>query len=189
MPIIDHFGIIAPYYDKVFKIKEPVHLINHLNLSKNDYLLDAGGGTGRVSNTLVEYIDRIIVLDISFEMLKEGTANKDLTFVNSQTEVTPFSDDFFDRIMMVDAFHHVNNQKDTLKELWRVLKPGGRLVIEEPDIETFAVKLIAIGEKLAMMRSHFVSPETIRKMLSDLGAVTNIDRNKSIAWIVADKKV
>jgi len=35
----------------------------------------------------------------------------------------------------------------------RVLAPGGRLVIEEPDVERTPVRLIALAEKLALMRS------------------------------------
>ena len=54
----------------------------------------------------------------------------------------------------------------TAKELWRVLKPGGRIVIEEPDIRTLPVKIMAIFEKLALMRSHFISPSEISQILS-----------------------
>jgi len=43
-------------------------------------------------------------------------------------------DHSFDRVLMVDALHHVVNQAETICELYRVLKPGGRLVIEEPDL-------------------------------------------------------
>ncbi len=57
---------------------------------------------------------------------------------------------------MVNALHHVCNQQETVNELWRTLQPGGRIVIEEPDVRTFAVKLFALGEKLALMRSHFL---------------------------------
>ena len=59
---------------------------------------------------------------------------------------------------MVDALHHVIHQGQTAREMYRVLKPGGRIVIEEPDIRKFGVKLIAVAEKLLLMRSHFLSP-------------------------------
>ena len=42
-----------------------------------------------------------------------------------------------------------------------VLKPGGSIVIEEPDIRKFTVKLIALAEKITLMRSHFLSPDKI----------------------------
>ena len=57
---------------------------------------------------------------------------------------------------------------NTLIELFRVLKPGGTIVVKEPDIKTFAVKVIAIGEKVLGMRSHIISGEKIAGMFETL---------------------
>ena len=75
--------------------------------------------------------------------------------------LTVFKDKSFDRVIMVDALHHVKDYRITIHELWRVLMPGGRIVIEEPDIQTFPVKLMALVEKIALMRSHFISSGVI----------------------------
>lgn len=187
MPIIDHFGIIAPYYNRIFKVQEPKRLIEHLNLHNVGTLLDAGGGTGRVSEKLIGLTSEIIVLDNSYKMLEQGNKERKLIFIQSQTETLPFKDNSLERIVMVDAFHHVHNQEKTIQEFWRIIKPDGVIVIEEPDIHTFAVKLIALGEKILMMRSHFVEPEGIAQMFKSLGASVLVDRNSSIAWIVVRK--
>jgi demethylmenaquinone methyltransferase/2-methoxy-6-polyprenyl-1,4-benzoquinol methylase len=86
---------------------------------------------------------------------------------------------------MVDAFHHVVDQAATAFEMLRVLNPGGLLVIEEPDIRTFGVKLIAVAEKLLMMRSHFLSPEQIASLFPH--ANTRIFTQGATAWIVVKK--
>jgi ubiquinone/menaquinone biosynthesis C-methylase UbiE len=44
----------------------------------------------------------------------------------------PFDDNIFDRIICFDSFHHVGDQYNTLKEFFRVLKPGGVLLMGEP---------------------------------------------------------
>jgi demethylmenaquinone methyltransferase/2-methoxy-6-polyprenyl-1,4-benzoquinol methylase len=87
----------------------------------------------------------------------------------------------------VDAYHHLESQTDALADLWRVLAPGGRLVIEEPDIRLPAVRLIALAEKLALMRSHFVLAERIAAGLAGLGAKTEIRRSGHTAWVIGEK--
>jgi demethylmenaquinone methyltransferase/2-methoxy-6-polyprenyl-1,4-benzoquinol methylase len=87
---------------------------------------------------------------------------------------------------MVDALHHVISQTETVHELYRVLKPDGRLVIEEPDLRTFAVKMIAVAEKLALMRSHFLGPQQIADLFPP-GASVSIIAEENTAWVIAEK--
>ena len=75
---------------------------------------------------------------------------------------------------MVDALHHVLDQQQTGNELWRVLTPGGRLVIVEPDIHKFSVKMLALGEKMLLMRSHFLSGEEIGRLYSEQEAQLSV---------------
>ena len=71
----------------------------------------------------------------------------------------------------------------------RVLKPGGRLVIEEPDLNRLVVKMIAIAEKVALMRSHFYYPDEIRDMVAAHGLAVSVETDgRFAAWVVADKK-
>jgi hypothetical protein len=67
----------------------------------------------------------------------------------------------------------------------RVFKPGGRIVIQEPDIKTFGVKLIAIAEKLLLMRSHILSADSIAALFPN--TKTNIILEDFSAWVVVEK--
>ena len=69
--------------------------------------------------------------------------------------------------------------------MFRVLKPGGVLVIEEPDIRTFGVKLIALAEKLLLMRSHFLAPDGIMKLF-DVGEIETKSADGT-AWVIVKK--
>jgi len=101
----------------------------------------------------------------------------------------PFPDSSFERIIMVDALHHVIDRKRTIKELWRLLASGGTMVIEEPDVRTLPVILIAIAEKLALMRSHFLSPSRIASLFDFADAEVDIQKNGTTAYIIAKKQI
>ena len=66
--MIDHFGILAPFYDRVI----PPSDLNRLRLPTTGRLLDAGGGTGRVSSQLRHLVDEVIISDSSALMLKQA---------------------------------------------------------------------------------------------------------------------
>lgn len=150
-------------------------------------MLDAGGGTGRVAQFLRDRAAMVYVADQSLQMLREAQKKEGLQPVCSDTERMPFLNGSFDRIIMVDALHHVADQAATAEELWRILKPGGRIVIEEPDIRSFGVKLIALAEKLALMRSHFLAPLQIDGLFGSPDARVQVEDGGSTTWIVIEK--
>ena len=87
-----------------------------------------------------------------------------------------------------NGYHHVKDQCVALRELLRVLKPSGRLVIEEPDVRRLPGKIVALLEKLFLMRSHFRSPAVIMGLISERGGVPVLARADRLrAWIVVTK--
>jgi demethylmenaquinone methyltransferase/2-methoxy-6-polyprenyl-1,4-benzoquinol methylase len=187
MKVFDHFGILAPIYDRVIKLPNPERLTRLLDLPVLGALLDAGGGTGRVAQALFGLAEPLVIVDLSLEMLQQAQAKNGFRITCSHTERLPFPDASFERIVMVDALHHVCDHAETASELWRVLKPGGRLVIEEPDIRNFSIKLVAVAEKLALMRSHFISPLRIKALFNYAEAQVDIELEGHNAWVIVRK--
>jgi demethylmenaquinone methyltransferase/2-methoxy-6-polyprenyl-1,4-benzoquinol methylase len=157
---LDHFGLIAPLYNRTGPYTPSTVLLDALAIPDGASLLDAGGGTGRVAAGLRERSSPTVVADVSLKMLRYA-GEKGLPSVCGPAERLPFADGCFDRILMVDAFHHLEDQERAAYELFRVLAPTGRLVIVEPDIRRPAVVLIAIMEKVLLMRSHFLTADRI----------------------------
>jgi demethylmenaquinone methyltransferase/2-methoxy-6-polyprenyl-1,4-benzoquinol methylase len=185
----DHFNFIGPIYDRIFGRHEDVEILDLAETSPDQRILDVGGGTGRVSVLFKRQGANIWIADAARKMLYQAV-EKDLPVVETVSEHLPFKSGCFDRVILVDALHHVVDQGQTLSEMWRVLSPGGRIIIEEPDIRNFFVKLIALGEKLMLMRSHFLAPKTIAAMGKKLSP-ENVDVvcKNGIAWVIITKAI
>lgn len=189
MPLLDHFTLIAPYYDRLIRLQSKEKLIALAGLSMSGRLLDAGGGTGRVSQALRELTDSIVIVDESLGMLHQAMNKGGLEIVCSQTELLPFDSQTFDCVLLIDALHHVTNQQRTISELWRVLRYGGRIIVEEPDIRNPSVKLVALFEKLALMRSHFLSSQEIVALFEKYpSAHIHVEQERFNVWVVVQKQ-
>ncbi|MFZ6029510.1 MAG: class I SAM-dependent methyltransferase [Chloroflexota bacterium] len=187
MPLFDHFSILAPLYDVAIPLGDLKAFIQRAALPTGGWLLDVGGGTGRVAYALRRQASHLVVADVAWGMLQQAAAKGGLHVVNGAAEVLPFPSHTFERAVMVDALHHVADQALAVRELWRVLKPGGRIVIEEPDVRTLIVKLVALGEKLALMRSHFLAPPRIVSLFPPGYAQARIETERYNAWVIVEK--
>ena len=185
---LDHFGVLAPIYDRVIRAPNVGRLRALADLTVSDRLLDIGGGTGRVLAHLHNEVAAAWIADASLGMLRQAH-ERGLGTCQGFAEAMPFRDGAFSRIVAVDSFHHFPDQEGAVHELLRVLAPGGRLVIEEPDIRHFTVKLVALGERLAMMCSHFRYPEGLVTLFTMPATSVSVHTGSRTYWIVIDKHI
>lgn len=183
----DHFNFIGPIYDYIFGRGGDREIVNLARVQPDSRMLDVGGGTGRVSALFQGKVGLIQIVDTALKMLREAQ-KKGITSVVAESERLPYEAGAFDRIILVDALHHVADQQGTLDEMWRLLAPGGWMIVEEPDIRNFSVKLIALMEKVLLMRSHFLSPSQIEIMAGVLpSSRVEIVQNRGVAWVIINK--
>jgi demethylmenaquinone methyltransferase/2-methoxy-6-polyprenyl-1,4-benzoquinol methylase len=185
MPSFDHFDFIAPVYARVGEYGGLQTLLRVADMPTEGRLLDVGGGTGRVARSLRGQAGQVVLADVSLGMLRFASSIPGLQPAASASERLPFPDDSFARVVIIDALHHVADHAQTAAEMWRVLQPGGRIILIEPDIRTFGVKLIALAEKLLLMRSHFLAPQQIAELFPQ--AKTEIFAEDGSAYVTVWK--
>ena len=111
-------------------------------------ILDLGCGPGRGLTALHRAGATSFGLDTSSEMLRE--ARHAAAVVRASATVLPLRAGVLDGILCTNSFHHYPEPLSTLRELRRVLKPGGRLVLVDPNAESIGARLaIYGGEALA----------------------------------------
>ncbi|HMN13000.1 MAG TPA: methyltransferase domain-containing protein [Bellilinea sp.] len=183
----DHFDFIAPYYDKYFLTAPIERLVELLQPNLGGIALDIGGGTGRAAAALSEKGMVAAILDPSFKMLLNSKDKSIQGRIFGTSEEIPFATGSIDRIVIVDAFHHVADQSASIAEMARALKPGGRLMVVDPDIRYLTTKILAVLEKVILMRSKIISGERIAAMCHDNGLIAEEIREERLSWVVADK--
>ena len=98
----------------------------------NETVLVDGCGVGMYLHYLGEFTEQIVGLDIEFERLQEAKTRAD-RLINARGEDLPFPAETFDLILSHEVLEHVQDDRATIKEIVRSLKPGGRLILFCPN--------------------------------------------------------
>ncbi|MDX6728163.1 MAG: hypothetical protein QOK49_2968 [Baekduia sp.] len=105
-------------------------VLDGLPLTDGARILDAGCGSGRTLDELADY-GRVCGIDLSEESFA-ATAARGHEVVLAPVEELPFLAETFDLITCLDVLEHTADDLRSLRELRRVLRPGGALVLTVP---------------------------------------------------------
>lgn len=115
--------------------------VNSSGLTLGQRVLDLAGGTGDLALQLAPLVGtqgQVILADINLMMLKVGRDKLrdrgilgNVHYVQADAEALPFPDRYFDCVTIAFGLRNVTNKAQALLAMWRVLKPGGRLLVLE----------------------------------------------------------
>lgn len=132
-------------------------------------VLEIGCGNGWGAKLIKKYFNpsEIQATDLDPKMIniaKKKNKDSKVTFSVADATKLPFKDNSFDAIFDFGIIHHIPDWKICLRELKRVLRPGGQLLIEDLSIETFETpfgklmkNVLAHPYSAMYKRSEFVS--------------------------------
>jgi len=163
-------------------------VVARLDLSGDERVLDAGCGSGRVTELLLERLPdgRVVALDASQSMLTEarrrlaphlGDGNADgdpdpdrVTFVRADLgEPLPPGLGSFDAVLSTAVFHWVRDHDALFRHLAAVLRPGGQLVAQCGGAGNTATVLAALEQLGAASVWNFATPEQTALRLAAAG--------------------
>lgn len=188
---MNFFDLVAPIYEKIhFGAQKTFDKIKSIVIfEQTDKVIDLGGGTGRITKFLTNKVKKITIIDASKSMLKQcERRHPQLSCIQAEAQKLPFADESIDKIIIIDAFHHFQNQQQVVKEIKRALTKNGKVILEEFNPLTVIGKLIIIMEKLFLMGSIFHTPMSLANLFTDNGfKVRLIDENKPTYYLVGEK--
>ena len=116
-------------------------MLSQTGLKMGMKALDVAGGTGDIAALLREQVGEsglVVMTDINPSMLKEGRSRlldrgklKNIQVIQCDAEELPFDEDQFDCVTIAFGLRNVTVKENALKSMFRVLKPGGKLLILE----------------------------------------------------------
>ena len=156
----DHLPITLPVIEKI-------------GLAATDNVLDVGCGSGWLSRRLAELVPegRVVGMDISDEMIRVARRTskefENVLFVTGEVEETPWEGNFFSHAISVESAYYWPEPATGIKEIFRVLRPGGRAWILINYYEDNA-DCHQWGELLAV-NTHLLSAERWSGMFREAG--------------------
>jgi SAM-dependent methyltransferase len=148
-----------------------------LNLSANDRLLEIACGSGGPALYLAgKFKCRITGLDINDEGIK--TANRQALESNLQdakfqladvNQRLPFDDETFDAVMCMDSANHFGDRLGVLREWYRVLKPGRRILFTDPVVITGPVSNAELASRSSIGFFIFIPLQITENMIKEAG--------------------
>lgn len=147
---LDHAAFVYDFFEPILLLGKQAeydrHILSLLDLNRTDRVLDLGCGTGVLTRMIADRLDSksggvSVGIDAAAKMIlvagkKRGSEN--CRFEVMAAEDLAFEDQSFDAVVSSLFFHHVplDLKEKALSESFRVLRPGGRLIIADMHVPT-----------------------------------------------------
>jgi demethylmenaquinone methyltransferase/2-methoxy-6-polyprenyl-1,4-benzoquinol methylase len=165
-----------------------------LQVKANEMILDLAAGTGDSSYGLLRQGAKVVGLDLSHAMLSIARSKLQgfpFMAVQGSAYAMPFRDDYFDGVTCAFGIRNMPDTRKALQEMYRVVKPGGRIVILEFSLPTgwfrpiyrwyLRVVIPAVSHLLSKRSAYeylgesiekFYTPTAFRELMLEVGFVS-----------------
>ncbi|MFC1568889.1 class I SAM-dependent methyltransferase [bacterium] len=132
----DYFNALASEWSS--RMPDDSHfreLLIQFGVTEGDRVLDTGAGTGRMTKHLIDLVGidgQVVAQDFALKMVQEGQANlihSSVYWVCDDLCSMGLQSNYFNKVLCFSVFPHLQDPGLVLNEIYRVLQPGGKLLI------------------------------------------------------------
>lgn len=176
--------------------KENEILANLVGIKQNDLVLDVGCGIGGSGIWLAKERGlQVVGLDIvdkqltrGKDLVKKRNLGQKIDFVKGDYQNLPFKDKAFDIFWSLESIEHATRLQDFMKEAFRVLKSGGRIIIaatflgDKKDISSEEIRQMNVGKSVAGAFNDFRTARANAEIMKEAGFINvqNLDKTVQI---------
>lgn len=181
----DTYNVAEPHFRPENKA-QVLEQLRRLRPISGGKLLDVGCGTGFIIDMAKPLFDEIHGVDVTRAMLDQvDLSSGNITLHNVPAESLPFEDGYFDIVTSYAFIHHVYNYEDVLKEVYRVLRPGGLAYIDLEPNRSFWEAMVNL-EHSTGFDQRLLSPIVVREINSVLHTGERVEDEYGIEKSVFD---
>jgi ubiquinone/menaquinone biosynthesis C-methylase UbiE len=131
--------------------------------------LEVGCGTGAITSRYRNLVSNLLVTDISEKLAKKTSLDNECQGAGADATNLPFEDNEFDLVVSSECIEHSPNPELALKEMCRVLSPGGVLILTTPNKLWYPVVKLSQVLKLRKFQGNeiFLTRGQVRKVVQN----------------------
>lgn len=193
----DYWADRAPYYKSLDWVNDKAYLesvVDAGHIKSNDFVLDAGTGTGAIALNVAGSVKEVIGMDFSDDMLNlaHGGLIQNLGFTNGDIRAIPYPKFFFSKVFARMVLHGLTDEGDieqAVRECYRVLLHNGRFIVSEgvptsPKIAKWYTEVFKHKEARLTLDAESIESLLTDAYFKDIEVSTHIIRQSSVRnWL------
>ena len=163
------YNFVEKYILRDYEIS--IELFNkYFNLKTGSSVIDIGGGTGLFSETIIDRIEKMVIVEPSLKMIRRNI-NPKLSAIQGDGSDLSIKNESFDLAIIINVIHHIPDKyhKDVISETYRVLKKKGNIFIMEIFPLSLVNRFFAFLERLTVGTVYYVNDDKLKSILKDAG--------------------